>query len=675
VASSASQAPSGLRFELLDARIRVAVESVAGTDPNPADPFRGLYISDDLALALSKSTPDGDLDTRLDEAGSRFGLDVLERAVLGLCAAPELSPHYGRLYAYLHDDVTKKLATPRLAARLLADDGLPQAEVLGCFANDRALRRDGAIRLLEPNGPIPLAERSVKVGDALAGFLLGQRLDERRVDGRLRRVELPDYDAGRPDSVAQLRSLLSSPSRLPVVVAGPDAAVLTAVALGRPLVLVHLSDVEDADLMREATLLAQLEGRHVAFEGLDDLEPGNRHRILRTLEARDQRAVLCAVSRDATAALGDTTSIVVELALPSFAERKEAWAALSGSDDVQDVSAKFRLAISKIADAAEVARLTASAEGARIPGHADLDLGARQASSTKLAELAARLDPTFGWEHLVLPEKPLEILKSISAYLRHRDLVLSEWGYEKTVSNQGLKVLFAGESGTGKTMSGQVLAKELGLDLFRIDLATIVSKYIGETEKNLDRIFSAAEGSNAILFFDEADALFGKRSEVRDSHDRYANIEVAYLLQKMEAYAGAVILATNFRQNIDDAFLRRLDVVVDFPFPEPEDRRKIWQLLLPGTAPLDDDIDVEFLAQQFKLSGGSIRNCSLAAAFMAADEGTNITMRHLIRGVALEYGKQGRLTLESDFERFHEHIRPGGGNGAAGKGKLVEPKS
>ena len=183
------------------------------------------------------------------------------------------------------------------------------------------------------------------------------------------------------------------------------------------------------------------------------------------------------------------------------------------------------------------------------------------------------------------------------AYLRHRDLVLQEWGYERTVARtQGLKALFAGESGTGKTMAAQVLANELGLEMYRVDLATVVSKYIGETEKNLDRIFAAAEGSNAILFFDEADALFGKRSGVSDAHDRYANIEVAYLLQKMEGYAGAVILATNFRSNIDDAFLRRLDFVVDFPFPEAEDRRRIWQLLLPAQAPVDDDVDLDFLA-------------------------------------------------------------------------------
>ena len=179
-------------------------------------------------------------------------------------------------------------------------------------------------------------------------------------------------------------------------------------------------------------------------------------------------------------------------------------------------------------------------------------------------------------------------------------------------------------------MAAQVLAAELGLDLFRVDLATVVSKYIGETEKNLERIFAAADGSNAILFFDEADALFGKRSEVSDSHDRYANIEVAYLLQRMEAYPGAVILATNFRRNIDDAFIRRLDFVVDFPFPEAADRRRIWSLLLPREAPVADDIDLDFLATQFKLSGGAIRNCSLAAAFQAADEDAGIHMRHLV---------------------------------------------
>jgi SpoVK/Ycf46/Vps4 family AAA+-type ATPase len=305
-----------------------------------------------------------------------------------------------------------------------------------------------------------------------------------------------------------------------------------------------------------------------------------------------------------------------------------------------------------------VSRIAARSRGGTAPDPAELDRGARYASVSRVGELAARLDAAYRWEDLVVPERQRVLLKSISAYLRHRDRVLSDWGYERTVARtQGLKVLFAGESGTGKTMGAQVLGAELGLDLFRVDLATVVSKYIGETEKNLERIFSAADGSNAILFFDEADALFGKRSEVSDSHDRYANIEVAYLLQRMEAYPGAVILATNYKRNIDDAFIRRLDFVVDFPVPEAEDRRRIWSLVIPSAAPLGDDVDLDFLATQFKLSGGAIRNCSLAAAFQAADEDTAIQMRHLVRAVAQEYAKQGRLTLEADFARFHELVR------------------
>jgi hypothetical protein len=416
--------------------------------------------------------------------------------------------------------------------------------------------------------------------------------------------------------------------------------------------------------MADAALISALEGRPVIFEGLEDLDPGDRARALRAIEQRSERTVIAAPNRTAALALGDRTVLLVEAPAPTFAERRKAWADLTGTEQTADVAAKFRLSIGQIVEAAEVARLAAVAGGAEVPSPEELDLGARQASSSRLGELAARLPPGFRWEDLVLPERQLELLQSISAYLRHRDRVLSDWGYEKSVARtQGLKVLFAGESGTGKTMAAQVLAAQLGLEIFRVDLATIVSKYIGETEKNLDRIFGAAEGSNAILFFDEADALFGKRSEVSDSHDRYANIEVAYLLQRMEGYAGAVILATNFRRNIDDAFVRRLDFVIDFPFPEVEDRKRIWRLLLPVEAPVADDLDLDFLATQFKLSGGAIRNCSLSAAFQAADDTGVIEMRHLVRAVAQEYGKQGRLTLEADFERFHEIIRAPAGGG------------
>jgi len=660
----AAEVRPAVSFATLAARVRAAVEGVASTDPNPVDPFRGLYVSDDLAVSLARAEPELELDDRLAGAARLLGLSEVETAVLAVCAAPELSPRYGRLYAYLHDDVTRKLASPTLAARLLAEDGFSAAAVLGCFGHDGALLRRGAVRLLDAGGPTPLAEKLVKLADVLSAHLLGGSAGAPARDPRLRSLPAPEHDPGRAASIAELRGLLERESPIPVVVAGPDAPSLVASALRRPLLLVAAADAVDTDLLREAEITAAIEGRQLCFDALDDLHPESRGRLRDVLGARGERPLLCAASPDAVVALGDRTALVVEAPMPSFAERRTAWAALAGVDEVGDVAAKFRLSVEQIAEGAEVARLVAAARGEPAPGPADLDRGARQASTSRLAELATRLKPAFEWSQLVLPERQLEVLTSISAYLRHRDLVLSEWGYERTVArNQGLKALFAGESGTGKTMAGQVLARELGLDLYRIDLATVVSKYIGETEKNLDRIFDAAEGSNAILFFDEADALFGKRSEVKDAHDRYANIEVAYLLQKMEGYPGAVILATNFRQNMDDAFLRRLDVVVDFPFPEPPDRERIWRLVIPDSAPLADDVDIEFLANQFKLSGGAIRNCSLGAAFLAADEGEPIGMRHLVRAVALEYVKHGRLTLEADFERFHELIRTGNGKG------------
>jgi hypothetical protein len=644
-------------FDFIDRRVMAAVERVASSDPNPADPFRGLYISDDRALELTRGDSISDADDRLRQVSAALGLDLLDAAVLAICAAPELNPRYGRLYAYLQDDVTRKLPSARLVGHLLAGEGVSAADVMMAFEREAPLRAKGAIRL-QGDAQTPLAERPIKLSDRLAAHLLGVGMDDPPAGGKLRMVPYPDHDPGRDEAVAALAATLAHGSSLPVVLAGPDAEALVAKAYGRALVVAHIREIDVADTMADAALVEALEDRPLVFEGLEDVEPGERPRLLRGIERRGARLVVCAPNRNAALVLGERTSLLIDAAPPSFAERRLAWEQASGAADARDVAAKFRLSIGQILEAAQVAKLAASARGAATPEPHELDLGARQASSSRLGELAARLPPGYRWDDLVMPERQRELLQSISAYLRHRDRVLSDWGYEKAVARtQGLKVLFAGESGTGKTMAAQVLAAELGLEIFRVDLATIVSKYIGETEKNLDRIFGAADGSNAILFFDEADALFGKRSEISDSHDRYANIEVAYLLQKMEGYPGAVILATNYRRNIDEAFVRRLDFVIDYPFPEAEDRERIWALVLPDTAPVAKDIDLAFLATNFKLSGGAIRNCSLSAAFQAAEDGDVIEMRHLVRAVAQEYGKQGRLTLEADFEHFHELIR------------------
>ena len=261
----------------------------------------------------------------------------------------------------------------------------------------------------------------------------------------------------------------------------------------------------------------------------------------------------------------------------------------------------------------------------------------------------------------MLPSDTLAQLREMVATVRCRPQVYDHWGFgEKLALGKGLNALFAGESGTGKTMAADIMAGAIGLDLYKIDLSTVVSKYIGETEKNLDRIFNEAATSNAILFFDEADAIFGKRSEVKDSHDRYANIEISYLLQRMEAYDGIVILATNLRANLDDAFTRRLHFAVDFPFPEADDRERIWRLTAPPDLPLAPDVDFRLLAERFRIAGGNIRNIVLAAAFLAADQGQPVGMAHLLHAARREYQKLGRLL---DEERFrHPAAAPGGDN-------------
>ncbi len=250
----------------------------------------------------------------------------------------------------------------------------------------------------------------------------------------------------------------------------------------------------------------------------------------------------------------------------------------------------------------------------------------------------------------MLPPEPLAQLRTIEAQVRHAATVYETWGLgARRTGGTGCAALFAGPSGTGKTMAAGVLARALGLDLYRIDLSAVVSKYIGETEKNLARVFEEARATGAVLFFDEADALFGKRSEVKDAHDRYANIEVGFLLQQMEAYDGVAVLASNLAQNLDDAFRRRLQAIVTFPMPGPAERARIWRGLFPPTVPLADDLDLDFLAERFELAGGHLSNAALAAAFLAAEAGRPVSMADGVRGVAREMGKLGRPLTSSQF--------------------------
>jgi SpoVK/Ycf46/Vps4 family AAA+-type ATPase len=272
----------------------------------------------------------------------------------------------------------------------------------------------------------------------------------------------------------------------------------------------------------------------------------------------------------------------------------------------------------------------------------------RTRSRVGMTRLAQPVRSLATWDDLVLPPAQIEILQGICAQMRHRSQVYERWGFaQKANRGLGISALFTGQSGTGKTMAAEVLANELDLDLYRVDLSQVVSKYIGETEKNLRQVFDAAEQSGAILLFDEADALFGKRSDIKDSHDRYANIEVSYLLQRMEAYRGLAILTTNLRENLDPAFVRRLRFIVRFPFPDPGQRAEIWRRVFPQTLP-QSQLDPQRLAQ-LNVPGGNIRNIALNAAFLAADAGTPVTMQQVLRATRSEYAKLDRTVNESEI--------------------------
>ncbi|ETW94311.1 MAG: hypothetical protein ETSY2_49980, partial [Candidatus Entotheonella gemina] len=365
------------------------------------------------------------------------------------------------------------------------------------------------------------------------------------------------------------------------------------------------------------------------------------------------------------ASLDDITQaryMTLHFPAPDYALRKIIWEqtlqdlpARSNGLTPETLAGKFKFTPGQIQRAVNAAQDAAMVRGddQSAIGEVELLAGCRAQCNRKLSELAAKVKPAGVWDDLILPPDPLEQLQELCDQFKQRALVYDAWGFNRKIAyGTGLNVLFAGASGTGKTMAAGIIAHALQLELYKIDLSGIVSKYIGETEKNLSQIFHEAETANAILFFDEADALFGKRTEVKDAHDRYANIETSYLLQQMEAYEGLTILATNLRQNIDDAFGRRMQFIIEFPFPDATQRQRIWQRMFPANAPVSPEVDYAFLAQRLEMAGGNIKNIALRAAFYAAQNGTDIGMEHILRSAKREYTHTGKAFFAAEFDTY-----------------------
>ena len=381
----------------------------------------------------------------------------------------------------------------------------------------------------------------------------------------------------------------------------------------------------------------------------DDAETDLRRRVAALVDVLG--GVVVVSSREPVA---DIHRTVVRLEVPPIppAEQREIWVGALG-----ERGAGLNGAVAALVSHFDLGPKAIGAACAEAAGTSDVELSSalwsacRRSARPRLDDLAQRIEALAGWDDLVVPDAELDVLREIAVHVRGRGLVYEEWGFaRKSARGLGISALFAGASGTGKTMAAEVLARELDLDLYRIDLSQVVSKYIGETEKNLRRVFDAAETGGVILLFDEADALFGKRSEVKDSHDRYANIEVSYLLQRMEAYRGLAILTTNQPDALDDAFLRRIRFVVRFPFPDHAERLQIWRRIFPSEAPVAG-LEEESLAG-LSLAGGSIRNVAVSAAFLAADEREPIGMRHLARAAARECAKLERPLTETALREW-----------------------
>jgi len=607
-----------------------------------------------------------------------FGLTPFERNVLLLCLAPELDQTFERLYAYVQDDVTRKYATPHLALTLFAGDG--EVEAWNGFLPGSPLRR---FRLVIPEaGPLPGTAQGaypMRLDGRIADYLRGINRPDERVFDLLRPMPPVPISQSHHKLVDQLRCFIETSARrgpwLPALnLIGPPGAGKRAVGralcnrLGRQLYSLDVARLpapgpERQEMMllmeREAALL------QMAFY-LDaaDVDLSDKTAVASIADAIERLVVFLVVG-SSDSWQSERELLALRVPKPDANAQREIWRrALAGMDGspnghIGAIVQQFDFGpkvITRAVAAGKARALLRTADDGAEPTADDLWQACREQAGLHLDELAQRITPGYGWEDIVLPEDAFRQLQEISAQVANRPKVYEAWGFgAKLNRGRGISALFSGPSGTGKTMAAGVLANHLELDLYRVDLAGVVSKYIGETEKNLRKVFDAAEQSGAILFFDEADALFGKRSEVKDSHDRYANIEVNYLLQRMEDYGGLAILATNRKSALDGAFMRRLRFLVDFPFPNAEDRRGIWRKVFPEEVPVDG-LDYDSLSR-LELAGGNIRNVALNAAFLAASEDGPLGMVHIMRAARREYAKIDKMITEGEWGPYYELVR------------------
>lgn len=623
---------------------------------------------------------------------SVFALNEVEQSLVMLGLAVELDRKYERIFGFLADDLTIRLPNVGLALQVVCRSAEQMRAARLAFAPEGKLARYLLAREeTEPFGR-SLLSKPLALDRRMVSFLL----DTGELDQGLRKVlaiHYPDEPLDKLLVHGDVQERLSAfAASLPMPNARQAAEPAVGVHLhgpagsGKKLQLRHacakagknllIADlrllVADAESF-ERTLLgvlreAMLHQAVLAFAGMEQLYPDEPNadaadRLNRFQSELDRHPLPLFLLSDAEIKLEWSSRrrmwLDLKLAVPDERERiglwrafgAEAQAKLPDDRDWSGLAVKFRFTPGQIRDALADAAILAAWE--RKETAEVLDRACYRQVKHRLDKKAVRIEPRYSWDEIVLPDEQKDLLRNACNQVKFRTVVYGEWGFEKKLAyGKGLSMLFAGPPGTGKTMSAQVVAKELRMELYKIDLSQVISKYIGETEKNLHEIFREAQKSGAVLFFDETDALFGKRSEVKDAHDKYANIETAYLLQKMEEYEGISVLATNLLNNIDEAFLRRINYVIKFPFPDAEYREKIWKATFPPETPLSENVDFKWLAQKYEIAGGNIKNVVLSSAFLAAEKGAAVEMRHIVHAVRHELQKSGKIISRNDLEDY-----------------------
>ncbi|WP_053374609.1 AAA family ATPase [Paenibacillus sp. FJAT-27812] len=624
----------------------------------------------------------------------RLGLSAWERRCVLLCLAAELDSRYESWFGYLNDDVTLRMPTAELALRLLGDSEEEISFARPMLAGYSTLGRF----VLRSDKAAAASERSsLKLPLRLDSRIISYLLETESLDSRIAAI-CKLYDTDEParhlEFDLELQESLRHAVRLErardvkgilpfIQLCGASGsgkklhARHLAAAHEQPLLLVKLDRLtRDGDaaeeqlkhIVREALLLGAMlcfdegDSEAVTAEGW----PQQQERIRAAMNSYAELSRLPAVlwltrmeRRPSQLPLPQAAALInQDIRIPPAEVRLLLWQRCSDERADQEllkrVADKYAFTAGQIAGMSKQAERLARRNNRVAPTLEDYASASRSQVQHRLSELAEKQKLIRQWEDLVLPDEPLELLKDACSRHKYSETVFNRWGFgQKLPYGRGLSMLFAGPPGTGKTMAAEVVAGELGLELYRIDLSRVVSKYIGETEKNLRELFAEAENSGAILFFDEGDSLFGKRTEVKDSNDRFANMEAAYLLQRIETFDGVSILATNLLQNMDEAFLRRMQVIVKFPFPDAAQREQIFRSLLPKEAPLDPDLDLPFLASRVDASGGHIKNIVLSAAFMAASEQAPISMRHMVKATRQELHKMGKIVVKEAFEPYN----------------------